>query len=52
VYAWWYGALLLGIYALDGVAAPASVFWAPVAACMVFLVVPPIIARRSRTKAA
>jgi hypothetical protein len=51
-YAWWYGALLLGIYALDGVAAPASVFWAPVAACVVFLAVPPIIALRSRAKAA
>jgi hypothetical protein len=52
VYAWWYGALLLGIYVLDGVAAPASVFWAPIAACVVFLVVPPIIVlsrRRRRT---
>jgi hypothetical protein len=51
-YAWWYGALLLGIYALDGVAAPASVFWAPVAACVVFLAVPAIIALRRRPKSA
>jgi hypothetical protein len=51
-YAWWYGALLLGIYALDGIAAPASVFWVPVAACVVFLAVPPIIALRRRPKVA
>jgi hypothetical protein len=43
VYAWWYGALLLGVYVLDGVAAPASVFWAPIAACVVFLAAPPLI---------
>jgi hypothetical protein len=51
-YAWWYGALLLGIYALDGIAAPASVFWVPVAACVAFLAVPPIIALRRRPKVA
>lgn len=52
VYAWWYGALLLGIYALDGIAAPASVVWVPVAACVIFLSVPPIIVfnrRKQRT---
>lgn len=43
VYAWWYAALLLGVYVLDGIAAPASLFWVPVAACVAFLVVPPII---------
>jgi hypothetical protein len=50
VYAWWYGALLLGVYVLDGIAAPASVFWAPIAACIVFLVVPPIIVLSQRRR--
>jgi hypothetical protein len=50
VYAWWYGALLLGIYVLDGIAAPASVFWAPVAACVLFLAAPPMIVGLARAK--
>jgi hypothetical protein len=47
-YAWWYGALLVGIYALDGVAATASAPWVPVTLCLVFLIVPVIIARYQR----
>lgn len=44
-YAWWYGALLAGIYALDGVAMTASAPWVPVTLCLAFLIVPVIVAR-------
>jgi hypothetical protein len=47
-YAWWYGALLLGIYALDGIAATASAPWVPVTLCLAFLIVPVIVARSPR----
>ncbi len=44
-YAWWYGALVVGIYALDGVAMPASAPWVPVGACLLFLCIPIAVAR-------
>ncbi|HEY5094914.1 MAG TPA: glycosyltransferase 87 family protein [Candidatus Eremiobacteraceae bacterium] len=50
VYAWWYGALLLGVYVLDGIAAPASLFWVPIAACVVFLAVPVIVVADRRRR--
>jgi hypothetical protein len=47
-YAWWYGALLAGIYALDGVAATASAHWVPVTLCLAFLIIPVMVARSQR----
>ena len=47
-YAWWFGVLVLGCYTVDAVAAGSMPSWLPIAATVVYLALPVVIARFGR----